>query len=103
MQDKNGNLVSSPPLIEKLSLETFKERLRNRNIKDNLINMKNDKEEICKAVLKNASKNKTRPWNMEQLEEVLKYLKNNKSRDPFGYANELFKDNSAGADLKYSN
>ena len=56
MQDKHGNLVSSPRLIEKLSLETFKERLKNRNIKDNLVEMKNDKEAICKAVLKNAAK-----------------------------------------------
>ena len=27
-------------------------------------------------------------------------MKNNKSRDPHGYVNELFKDKPAGADLK---
>jgi hypothetical protein len=50
--------------------------------------------------LKKAAKNKTLPWTMEQLDTVLKYLKRNKSRDPFGYANDLFKEDVAGKDLK---
>ena len=37
---------------------------------------------------------------MKQRETVLKYLKKNKSRDPLGYANELFKVEVAGNDLK---
>ena len=37
---------------------------------------------------------------MDELEEVLKYLKKNKSRDPFGYANEIFRPDVAGEDLK---
>ena len=37
---------------------------------------------------------------MEQLDEVLKYLKRNKSRDPSGYANEIFRPEVAGQDLK---
>ena len=37
---------------------------------------------------------------MEQLETVLNYLKKNKSRDPFGYANDLFQVEVAGDDLK---
>ena len=37
---------------------------------------------------------------MAQLETVLNYLKKNKSRDPLGYANELFHDEVAGDDLK---
>ena len=100
MLNKNGNIVSSPHLIEELSLEVFVDRLKNRNIKEDLIDMKNDKEEMCKNSLKAASENKTLPWTMKQLEEVLKYLKKNKSRDPYGYANEIFKDNAAGNDLK---
>ena len=34
------------------------------------------------------------------MELVLIQLKNNKSRDPLGWANELFKPNCAGKDLK---
>ena len=37
---------------------------------------------------------------MKELNLVLKHLKNNKSRDPFGYINELFKNEVAGKDLK---
>ena len=50
--------------------------------------------------LKMASKKKTPDWTMEQLETVLNYLKKNKSRDPFGYANDLFQVEVAGDDLK---
>ena len=37
---------------------------------------------------------------MEQLEVVLEYLKNYKSRDPLGFANEIIKEDAAGDDLK---
>ena len=37
---------------------------------------------------------------MEDLEDVLKQLKNEKSRDPMGFINELFKPMFAGTDLK---
>ena len=50
--------------------------------------------------MKLAQKKKKAPWTMEDLDKVLKYLKDNKSRDPFGLANELFKKNAAGDDLK---
>ena len=47
-----------------------------------------------------AKKKVTQPWTMEQLESVLEYLKKDKSRDPFGYANEIFRPEVAGDDLK---
>ena len=37
---------------------------------------------------------------MDQLDHVLKHMKKNKSRDPFGYANEIFRPEVAGNDLK---
>ena len=37
---------------------------------------------------------------MNNLNKVLKYLKKNKARDPYGYANEIFKDGVAGKDMK---
>ena len=39
---------------------------------------------------------------MDELEIVLEHLKKDKSRDPLGYANELFKPKIAGVDLKKS-
>ena len=67
-----------------------------------LKNLRKDKEQLCKLRLETASKRKTPPWTMEQLETVLKYLKRNKSRDPFGYANEIFMMEVAGDDLKHA-
>ena len=43
--------------------------------------------------------NKTEPWRMKDLKDVLKYLNNDKCRDPGGYGNELFKEDTAGSDL----
>ena len=37
---------------------------------------------------------------MTNLDNVLKYLKNNNSKDPLGLASEIFKPNVAGDDLK---
>ena len=62
--------------------------------------MKKDKEALCKIRLEKAQRNKTPSWTLKDLEKVLKHLKNNKSRDPFGLSNELFKENAAGDDLK---
>ena len=44
-------------------------------------------------------KNKSKPWNEKQLIKVLKSLKNNKSIDPHGMVNELFKPGVIGKDL----
>ena len=43
--------------------------------------------------------NKTEPWSMDDLKEVLKHLENDKCRDPDVYLNELFKEDTAGTDL----
>ena len=37
---------------------------------------------------------------MDELEDVIKFLKTKKSRNPYGLINELFKPNAAGDDLK---
>ena len=37
---------------------------------------------------------------MQDLEFVLKQLKNKKARDPLGFSNELFTPENAGEDLK---
>ena len=100
MLDNQGNLVTSEQGIETLAVETYRKRLENREIKANLKNLQTDKEELCKLRLKLASKRKTPDWTMDQLETVLDYLKKNKSRDPLGYANDIFKNDVAGDNLK---
>ena len=49
---------------------------------------------------KEAQLNKTPDWTEYDMNDALKQLKNNKSRDPLGYSNELFRPENAGKDLK---
>ena len=46
--------------------------------------------------------NKSHPWNTFHVDEVVKRLKFNKTRDPHGYLNELFKPGYIGNDLKFA-
>ena len=50
--------------------------------------------------MEQASKNETPDWSMDDLEEVLKYLKKNKAGDALGYINELFRPEVCGENLK---
>ena len=100
MLDNEGNLLTSTKQINDMAVEVFSERLKNRQIKDQLTELKKNKEKLCQLRLDMARRNVTPDWTMTELEKVLKSMKNNKSRDPFGYINELFKENAAGSELK---
>ena len=60
------------------------------------------KNKIFEAKLKFACENKSKQWDIEDLDKALKDLKNNRSRDPEGLINEIFKKNVIGDDLKDS-
>ena len=100
MLDQAGNLITDPIQIQNLALETYKKRLENRTMKEKFSDIQKEKEQLCAKRLEAAKDNKTEPWSMNDLEAVLNHLKKNKSRDPFGYANEIFKSDVAGDDLK---
>ena len=100
MLDNEDNLVTSDECIQELSLQKLAvERLREREIKDELKDMKEVKEKRCEDNLKKAKLNKTPDWNLEEVKIVLHNLKTGVSRDPMGLANELFHPNVAGSDL----
>ena len=46
--------------------------------------------------------NKSKEKDMKKLKKILSKLKNNKSRDPQGFINELFKPGVCGEDLEKS-
>ena len=69
-------------------------------MKDDLKHIKDAKEMLCEKLLKLAASNKTPPWKMKELDIVLKNLKKQKSRDPLGLANDIFRPEVAGDDLK---
>ena len=57
---------------------------------------------MCKIGLQEAQEIKTPDWTVSDLDMVLKQLKTNKSIDPLGFPNELFKPVNAGDNLKYA-
>ena len=58
------------------------------------------KTELWMSRLGYMEKIKTKPWDYEKLDAVLCSLKNNKSMDPNGMVNEVFKAGCIGTDLK---
>ena len=63
-------------------------------------NIQIEPEKLCKKRLEKFTLKKTEPLELGDLEIVLWDLKNRSSRDPHGYAIELFKSEVAGKDIK---
>ena len=80
----------------------YKERLRRRPIRPDMKLLMKKRKIIFQNKLKLAQNKKSPDWTMEELDKALAKLKNNKSRDFEGYANEIFKNNVIGSDLKMS-
>jgi hypothetical protein len=53
---------------------------------------------LCEIKVNITKSNKTEPWSMDDLKEVVKHHENDKCRDSDGYLNELFKEDTAGTD-----
>ena len=100
MKDEEGNLVTDSEKIKEMAAKTYEHRLRNREMKEGLENVKENKEKLANKLMEVAKANKTPDWKMKDLDKVLKQLKSDKSRDPNGLANELFKEAAAGYDFK---
>ena len=99
-KDENGLLVTSPNLLKDLYLRTYKHRLRQRTMQPDLMDIFYLKEELWQSRMEELLQVKSPPWKMNELDKVLKSLKNNKTRDPLGMINEVFKIGCAGDDLK---
>ena len=98
--DTNGHLVTSGEKIKNLYLETYKERLSHKQIKDGLEEHQRRREELFNIRRDEAEENKKQPWTMDQLVKVLKSLKKEKARDPLNLVNEIFRPEVAGSDLQ---
>ena len=101
-KDRNGKIITNHLGLKKLYLETYLHRLRNRPIKPDFEELKYLKDNLFDMKLENSRKRKSKPWEMADLEKVLKNLKKDKARDPNGWINDIFKEGVAGKDLKVS-
>ena len=101
-KDRKGNLITNHIGLKNLYLKTYKERLRNRPIKEGFEEIKSLKMFLFNLRKELCSKRKSKPWEMKDLDAVLKDLKRDKSRDPNGWINEIFQEGIAGKNLKKS-
>ena len=98
--DKEGNIITAPEGIKNLYIDTYKERLRNRIMKPELMDIFFLKSELWDYRNIELKEKVSKSWKQEDLNGVLKSLKNNKSFDPNGMINEVFKEGCIGKDLK---
>ena len=101
-KNHKGKIVTGPKDIKNLLATEYKDRLRSRPIRSDLVAMKVRKRKIFKMKLKLSRGRKSPEWTMADLDQALSDLKNNKSRDPQGYINEIFKHGVIGENLKKS-
>ena len=95
----SGELVTQPTKLKELYENTYKNRLSHRVMKPELVEMYNLKMNLFKMRLEVSRNVKTEKWTPENLLNVLKALKKNKSADPNGLIYELFRPEIIGSDL----
>ena len=102
LKDDKGNMITSQEGIKNICLQEILKRLRHRDIRPDLFELKALKEELCKKRIEVVQNIKREPWILDDLDKILKSLQSKKCRDPQSLANDLFKCASAGSDLKLS-
>ena len=98
-KDANGQLVSNPVKLKQLYADTYKHRLRHRDIRPDYQHLESLRNFLFNIRLSLSKQQKSEPWSKSQLIKVLKSLKSGKSCDALGYSNELFKPGVIGDDL----
>ena len=97
-----GKIITSQNDIKALLAEEYKNRLRTRPMKSDYESVENRRKEIFELKMKLSKLHKSKEWSENDLDIALGDLKNNKSRDFEDYANELFKKETIGTNLKKS-
>ena len=98
--DENGMMVTAPVLLKALYARTYEHRLRDPEIRPKFHDILNLKNKLWSLRIKELQLKRTPDWNMTDLRCAIKSLKNNKTADPDGIINELFKEGCIGQDLE---
>ena len=98
-KNKTGELVTKPDELKKLYESTYKSRLSHRVMKPELSRMYDLKMQLFNLRLQVSQNLKSKKWTKENLLQVLKILKKNKSADPHGLIYILFRPEVIGSDL----
>ena len=70
--DANGQIITSPNLLKDLYLETYSDRLSHRVMKSEYEDIFEIKTKLWEMTLELCRANKSEPWQMSDLEKVLK-------------------------------
>ena len=97
-----GKIVTAPKDIKNLLAMEYKNRLRARPMRPDLMALKQRRQKIFRMKMKLSRKRKSPDWTISDIDKALSDLKNNKSRDPQGYINEIFKHGVVGDNMKNS-
>jgi hypothetical protein len=101
-KDHSGKIISESEELNKLLSKEYKERLRTRPLRPDFRHLDRRRRRIFKMKMKIAEATSSKLWTMSDLEAALRDLKTDKSRDPEGLINEIFKKDIIGEDLKLS-
>ena len=78
MFNKNGELLTNRKEIEDRAVEVYTERLKPNKIVEDLESYQETENKLCEMRLKVTKLNKTEPWTMHDLDEVIKDLDKDK-------------------------
>ena len=99
-KDKLGNLVTSKTLLEQLYLDTYVDRLKPNEVEEGYDELLELKDYLFEQRIELAKQKVSNDWTAQDLDKVLKSLKDGKAKDAHGHTYELFK--HVGKDLKHS-
>ena len=99
-RNDQGILITEPSELKNLYLQTYCDRMRNRDMLPELADIFTLKTELWRSRLSLIECKDTKLWTHDNLDVVLSQLKANKSMDPNGMTNEIFKHGCLGQDLR---
>ena len=94
--------MTRPEELKKLYIDHFVHRMRSRPITPGMENYQFDIENRFEKILNITKKNTFPDWTLQDLNMVLKSLKNGQSQDTMNFANEIFSFKNIGDNLKNS-
>ena len=97
-----GKVITNPEEKKNITLTHFKHRMRHRPVVEEVKDIVKLGNNLFEERLRESKTKKSEPFDMKELEKVLKSLKTGKSKDPNNYICELFKEGVIGTDLKLS-
>ena len=77
-KDKSGNIITSKDALKSLYINTYHDRLNEKDIAEDLKDLKTYKEILCNKRIELVKLNKSEEVTIEKLEKVLNGLKKNK-------------------------